>query len=325
MKIMTETKHASVLLKEVVEGLSLRPGMVVVDATLGGGGHTRALLEHILPGGKLVAIDADTQALDRFEVRAQSDVFLKQALADTSLALVHGNYSAIVETLGDAGSEHVDAVLADLGFSSDQIEDGERGFSFQKDGPLDMRLDQTTDLTAEKIVNTCTEKEIEQFLYKYGEESEARRIAEAIVTEREKRPLRTTHDLAALIERVYPRGKRYRLKIHPATKTFQALRIAVNQEGEHLVTFLSQAVKCLNVGGRLAVITFHSGEDRIVKQFFRDASQGCICPPNFPVCRCEQTPTIRLITRKPIVPSEQERHTNPRARSAKLRIIEKLS
>lgn len=324
MKVMTETKHTSVLLKEVVEGLSLRPGMIVVDATLGGGGHTRALLEQVLPGGKVIAIDADTQALERFEIRAQSDEFLKQALVDKSLVLVHSNYSELGRALEDAGSEHVDAILADLGFSSDQIEDAERGFSFQKNGPLDMRLDQSTDLTAEKIVNTFSQSEIADLLQKYGEESEARHIAEAIVTERERKPFQMTHDLTELIERVYPKGKRYRMKIHPATKTFQALRIAVNQEGEHLATFLSQAVEYLKTGSRLVVITFHSGEDRIVKQFFRDASQGCICPPNFPVCRCDQTPNITLITRKPIIPSEQEREGNPRARSAKLRIIEKL-
>lgn len=324
MKSMREALHVPVLLQEAVDGLLIQPGDVVVDATLGGGGHTREILKRVLPNGKVIALDADKSAIDHFREAAQSDKFLVGAIAEKSLILVHKNYSLLGEVLEDVGIEMVDAILADLGFSSDQIETGERGFSFLKGGALDMRLDQETELTAEKIVNTFSFEEIERILREYGDESESRRITKAIVTAREKKPLTTTDELSKIIEDAYPKGKRYRLKIHPATKTFQAIRIAVNQEFEHLKKFLGQATERLRASRRLAVITFHSGEDRIVQQFFKQQAHGCICPPGFPICRCGQKPILKILTKKPITPSIQEGKDNPRSRSAKLRIVEKL-
>jgi 16S rRNA (cytosine1402-N4)-methyltransferase len=321
---MDETKHISVLLEEAVESLHLEKGMVVVDATLGGGGHARAVLERILPGGRLIAIDADAQALERFRKRALSESFFAEALRDGALVLVHGNYSDLGGALEGAGATVADAILADLGFSSDQIEAPERGFSFQKEGPLDMRLDQGSELSAETIVNEYAASELEKIFRAYGEETESHRIAQMISTEREKQPIKTTKELADLILRAYPAGKRRAMKIHPATKVFQALRIAVNREYEHLEMFLEETVERLSPGGRLAVITFHSGEDRIVKQFFRNQSLGCVCPVGFPVCRCGHTATLSVITKRPMAPSETEIVRNPRARSAKLRIAERV-
>lgn len=324
MKHMEGTKHRSVLLEEAVDGLKVEPGDVVVDATLGGGGHTREMLQRVLPEGQVIAFDADQSALEHFREAAEADEFLAKALASKSLILVHGNYSSLRGVLEAEEVKAADAILADLGFSSDQIEDGARGLSFQKSGRLDMRLNQETELTAEKIVNVFPLAEIEKILREYGEESEARRIAKAIVTARVEKPIATTDELAKIIEDAYPKGKRYRMKIHPATQTFQALRITVNQEFEHLEKFLIEAVKWLRIGGRLAVITFHSGEDRIVSQFFKQQAKGCICPPGFPVCRCGQTPFLKILTKKPIVPKEKEVADNPRSRSAKLRIAEKF-
>lgn len=321
---MEGTKHLSVLLQEAVEALHLSPGDTVVDATLGGGGHTVEILKRVLPGGRVISIDADMDALDRFRERAESDAMLKQALADRSLTLVHGNYSRLGGMLEDEGVGECDAILADLGFSSDQIEAGERGLSFISSGPLDMRLDRSTELTAATLTNTLPAEELSQIIRDYGDESESWRIAQAIEASRQTKPITTTDELREIIEAAYPRGKRHRMKIHPATKTFQALRIAVNREFEHLETFLAAAVERLKTGGRLAVIAFHSGEDTLVKRFFKDKARGCICPPEFPVCRCDKKSIIRILTKKPIIPSEAELKENPRARSAKLRIIEKL-
>lgn len=324
MKYMEATLHKPVLLQEAVNGLQVKPGDVVVDATLGGGGHTQEILRRVLPGGKVIALDADQSALERFREAARHDTFLAKALLKKTLILVHKNYSSLGGVLEDEGIKTVDAILADLGFSSDQIEDGARGFSFQKSGPLDMRLNQETEFTAEKIVNTFSSEEIERVLCEYGDESESRRIAKAIVVARGNKPLTTTDELAKVIEEAYPKGKRYRMKIHPATKTFQALRIAVNREFEHLEQFLAEAVKRLSLGGRLAVITFHSGEDQRVSKFFKSQAKGCVCPPGFPVCRCGHKPVLEILTKKPIVPSDEEVNDNPRGRSAKLRIVEKL-
>ncbi|MGK2848801.1 MAG: 16S rRNA (cytosine(1402)-N(4))-methyltransferase RsmH [Minisyncoccota bacterium] len=321
---MKVTKHQSVLLQEAVDALHLKPGAAVVDATLGGGGHMREILRRVLPGGRVIAVDADTEAIARVRSSAVSDEMVRDALADQSLVLVHGNYSHLGGVLEQEGYKSVDAILADLGFSSDQIEDAERGLSFLHAGPLDMRLDQGTKLTAYTIVNTWTPEKIAQVLREYGDEHEAWRIACAIEKARDIQPLATTHQLRDVVEAVYPKGKRRQMRIHPATKTFQALRIAVNQEFEHLETFLAEAVTHLKVGGRLAIITFHSGEDARVKQFFKNKAQGCICPPEFPVCRCYRTPEIRLINKKPLTAPSTEITQNPRARSAKLRIIEKL-
>ncbi|MFZ2299768.1 MAG: 16S rRNA (cytosine(1402)-N(4))-methyltransferase RsmH [Candidatus Moraniibacteriota bacterium] len=321
---MEETRHRPVLLQEAVKALCLKSGDTVVDATLGGGGHARAILSRILPGGRVIAIDADETALVRFRDFAQADETVRQALADKSLTLVHENYSSLGGVLEREGVGRCDAILADLGFSSDQIEAGERGFSFLRSGPLDMRLDRTTGLTAENIVNAYSPEEISRILRDYGEESESWRIAQAIVAARALGPIATTDELRAIVGNAYPAGKRRRMKIDPATKTFQALRIAVNREFEHLEAFLAAAIERLKSGGRLAVIAFHSGEDALVKRCFKDKAQGCICPPQFPVCRCGRKPLVKILTKKPIVPSEKEVAENPRARSAKMRIIERL-
>lgn len=334
MGYMEATRHTPVLLQEAVEALHLKRGDTVVDATLGGGGHTQEILRRILPGGRVIAIDADESALGRFREAAQTDETLTRVLADETLTLVHGNYSALQEMLDREGVGSCDAILADLGFSSDQIEAGERGFSFIASGPLDMRLDRSTQLTAATLVNTLPVEGLSRIIRDYGDESESWRIAQAIEASRQTKPITTTDELREIIEAAYPRGKRHRMKIHPATKTFQALRIAVNREPEHLETFLAAAVERLKTGGHLAVIAFHSGEDTLVKRFFKDKARGCICPPEFPVCsprcclgeagRCDKKPIIRILTKKPIIPSEAELKGNPRARSAKLRIIEKL-
>lgn len=325
MKHMKETKHIPVLLQEAIDGLSITSSDVVVDVTFGGGGHTREILKRILPNGTAIALDTDLSALESFHIRASEDNFFRQALRKKNLVLVHSNYSFLGDVLDEKEVEVVDAILADLGFSSDQIEESERGFSFLLSGPLDMRLNQETELTAGHIVNTFSLEEIERILRDFGEENESRRLARAIIVAREKKIFTTTDELRNVIEKAYPKGKRYKMKIHPATKTFQALRIAVNQELRHLETFLIQAVERVKTGGRIAIITFHSGEDRVVKQFFKNQAKGCVCPPGFPVCRCGNTPKVKILTKKPIIPGDEEMKKNPRSRSAKLRIVEKLS
>ena len=329
---MKGTKHVPVMLKEVVEGLHLTNGDTVVDATLGGGGHALEIARKIFPErreprqreGRLVAIDADSGALERFRAEAGSDAFLGSLLTEERLMLIHGNYGELGTILENLRLSEVDAIVADLGFSSDQIEDPSRGFSFMEDGPLDMRLNQGTELTAERIVNTYSESDLARLLREYGDESESRRIVRAIIHLRKEKPLETTGALRECIEKALPKKFRGQYKIHPATKTFQALRIAVNQEYEHLEKFLDQAVEKLKPGGRLGIISFHSGEDRIVKQKFRVFAKGCICPPEFPLCRCGRPPLLRIITTKPLEPTEEEKRLNPRSRSAKLRIAEKI-
>lgn len=318
------TRHVPVLKTEVIEALALAPGKIVVDATLGGGGHAQAILQEVLSTGALIAIDTDEQAIRRFETVVEKDRQLQQAYQEKKLRLVQKNYSELRSVLHQEGIDQVDAILADLGFSSDQIESAERGLSFQEDGPLDMRLNQQEPLTAEKIVNTYSVEELTRILRMYGDEVMAGKIAHAIEKRREEAPLRTTRELRELIEEVYPKKQRFAQKIHPATKTFQALRIAVNREYEHLEQFLKDSMNALKPGGRLVIITFHSGEDRIVKQFFREQATGCVCPPEFPVCRCGQVPQLRILTKKPIIASEEEKKVNPRARSAKVRVAEKV-
>ncbi|MDD2766226.1 MAG: 16S rRNA (cytosine(1402)-N(4))-methyltransferase RsmH [Candidatus Moranbacteria bacterium] len=321
---MEEVKHIPVLLQEVVDGLSLHPGDIVVDATFGGGGYTKEILTRILPGGRVIAIDTDLSTLESFRKRVKEDVFLSQRLEKEELVLVHSNYSALESVLENQGIERIDALVADLGFSSDQIEASERGLSFMLDGPLDMRLNRETGITAGEIVNTFSLEALEKILRDFGDESECRRIAKALVKEREEKPFTTTDELREMIERVYPRGKRYKMKIHPATKTFQALRIAVNEEEKHLDEFLKQSGNRMKKGGRIAIVTFHSGEDRRVKQFWKEQAEGCVCPPGFPVCRCGNMPKVKILTKKPIIPTDEEIKKNPRARSAKLRIAEKI-
>ncbi|MDD5463864.1 MAG: 16S rRNA (cytosine(1402)-N(4))-methyltransferase RsmH [Candidatus Moranbacteria bacterium] len=314
------TIHKTVLLKEAVEALNLKEGMIVVDATLGGGGHSLEVLKKIGKTGKLIAFDRDIDAIDRFKKRIEVG---NAEVHDENIKLFHDNYSALKDRLTSIDIFSVDAILADLGISSDQLVDEKRGISFQGDAPLDMRMDMTKGITAAEIVNTYDEQDLIRVLKEFGDEKYASSIVRNIIAERSIKPFSYTTELVELIERSVP-GMYKRKKIHPATKTFQALRIEVNKELEALSSFLSQAVEILKTNGRLAIITFHSGEDALVKWTLRENARGCICPPEFPVCRCQQKPIVELITRKPIVPSENEVLSNPRARSAKLRVAERV-
>ncbi|HID87122.1 MAG TPA: 16S rRNA (cytosine(1402)-N(4))-methyltransferase RsmH [Anaerolineae bacterium] len=297
--------HTPVLYQEVIAGLQPRPGGRYIDATVGGGGHARGLLEGSSPDGRLLGIDADPMAI----------ALARQSLAEYGerVILVNGNFAHLKEIAASHGFCPVDGILLDLGLSSFQLERAERGFSFQLEGPLDMRYDPQQGRTAADLVNTLPEDQLADILWRYGEEPRARRIARAIVAHR---PIRTTTELAEIVQRTVPRRRR----IHPATRTFLALRIAVNEELDALARALPQAVELLAPGGRLAVISFHSLEDRIVKEFFRDQARGCICPPDVPVCVCHHQPTLEVLTKKPIRPSEAEVRRNPRSRSARLRL-----
>lgn len=317
-------KHVPVLMEEVLAGLCLDQGKSVVDATLGGGGHTRAILQKIVPTGKLLSLDQDREAIDTFLIRATEETSLGEALDKKQLQVCKANFSQIEKVITEENFGPVDAIMADLGYSSDQIEDGTRGLSFQQDGPLDMRLDQETSLTAQEIVNTYDAKELTHIFREYGEEEYAHSLALAIVDARKNRVIETTGELRTIVEAATPERKRHAMKIHPATKIFQALRIVVNDEYTQLREFLAGSISVLRSQGRLAVISFHSGEDRIVKEFFQEQARSCVCPREFPVCICHQKPAVRIITKKVVVASDKEVAENPRSRSAKLRIVEKL-
>jgi len=307
------TIHKTVLLDETIEALNLKLGMIVVDATLGGGGHSLRIIEKIGDAGTLIAVDQDIQAINKFsEIKKAENIYL-----------INENFANLKNILAVLKIEKVDAILADLGISSDQLEDAKRGISFQKDSPLDMRMDQTSGITASEVLNTYDEKELERILKELADEKYAHSIAKNIVARRKEKPITWTSELVEIIEHSVPSIYK-RKKIHYATKTFQALRIEVNRELESLDSFLSQAIEVLKPNGRLAIITFHSGEDSLVKYAFRENARGCICPPEFPVCQCHNKPDVRLINRKPIVPSDSEIENNHRARSAKLRVIEKI-
>jgi 16S rRNA (cytosine1402-N4)-methyltransferase len=314
------TIHKTVLLKETVDALNLKPGMIVVDATLGGGGHSDEVLKIIGKKGMLIAFDRDQDAIDRYEKKIE---VRRDGLSDENIKLFHDKYSALKDRLTSIDIHAVDAVLADLGISSDQLADENRGISFQGDAPLDMRMDMSQGITAAEIVNTYSQQDLARIFKEFGDEQYANSIARNIIAGRVDSPLTRTSELVEIIERSVP-GMYKRKKLHPATKTFQALRIEVNQELKDLGSFLSQAVEILKPGARLAIITFHSGEDALVKSVLRENARGCICPPEFPVCRCGQSPLVKLITHKPIVASEREVIQNPRARSAKLRVVEKM-
>ncbi|MCS7251296.1 MAG: 16S rRNA (cytosine(1402)-N(4))-methyltransferase RsmH [Anaerolineae bacterium] len=301
--------HVPVLLREALEGLKVRPGGVYIDATVGGGGHAAAILERSAPDGRLLGMDRDPEALARARERLRP--FGERAV------LVQGSYAELRRIAVRYDFLEVDGILFDLGLSSWQLSDPYRGFSFQIDGPLDMRYDPSQGIPAAEIVNRWPENQLAQIIRRYGEERFAQRIAKAIVR---NRPIRTTTELAELIARVVGRGREDQ---HPATRTFLALRIAVNEELQALEQALPQAVSLLKPGGRLAVIAFHSLEDRIVKAFFQRESRDCLCPPEIPVCTCGHRATLRMITRKPIRPSEEEVEMNPRARSARLRVAER--
>jgi 16S rRNA (cytosine1402-N4)-methyltransferase len=300
--------HTPVLVREVIDGLRIGSTGRYIDCTVGEGGHAKAVLEAGSPGCRLLGVDADPRALETARLRL--------APYGQRVTLVHGSYTTVEELARNSGFLGADGILMDLGLSSLQLEGEERGFSFRVDGPLDMRFDPTRGRTAEEILNRTKEADLAAIISRYGEERQARRISRAIVG---SRPIRRSGELAALVERAVG-GRRGR--IHPATRTFQAIRMAVNEEMEKLEEGLNQVIKLLGPGGRLAVISYHSLEDRMVKRAFQRASSRCICPPRLPACVCGHVPEVRLITKKPITPSLEEVRHNPRSRSARLRVAE---
>lgn len=311
---MSEFHHVSVLLQECLDGLNIRPDGIYVDGTLGGAGHSSRIAQR-LTTGRLIGIDRDPVAL------AAAGERLKPW--KDRVTLVHSNFCEIKQVLSDLQIPGVDGILLDLGVSSPQLDDGQRGFSYMADAPLDMRMNGKDALTAREVVNTWPQEELKRILYTYGEERYAPQIAAAICRRREEAPIETTLELVDIIRSAMPAAA-LREKQHPAKRSFQAIRIAVNDELGSVEKVMADAIPLLNPGGRLAVITFHSLEDRIVKNAMAEAAKGCTCPPNFPVCVCGKEPQVKLISRKPIVSGEAELAENPRARSAKLRVCEKL-
>lgn len=333
-----QTYHVPVMLEEVLRFLQPQPGGHYIDGTLGGGGHTEAILARSAPDGRVLGIDTDAQALARVAQR------LPDPVASGRLVLIHGNFADLARIVDEVDFTSIEGILLDLGFSSHQMDDPQRGFSFGADGPLDMRLDQSQEVSAADLVNEASEQELADIIWRYGEETRSRQIARRIVRERAKGPITRTAQLATLAAA----GARVPYKaraIHPATKTFQALRIAVNHELEQLETVLPQIVDVLErkrskktakieheipelgreaggTSGRMVVIAFHSLEDRLVKEYMRREGKDCICPPGIPVCICGHKARIRLLTTKPVIPTNQEVIANPRARSAKLRAAE---
>ena len=311
---MSEFHHISVLLDECIDGLNIKPDGVYVDGTLGGAGHSFQIAAR-LSTGRLIGIDRDPVALAAAAKRLEP--------YKDRVTLVHSNFCEIASVLRELQIEGVDGILLDLGVSSPQLDDGARGFSYMADAPLDMRMNNEDPLTAAEVVNTWPYEELKRILYDYGEERYAPKIAAAICARREQQPILTTLELVDIIRSAMP-ASALREKQHPAKRSFQAIRIAVNDELGSVEKVMRDAIPCLNPGGRLAIITFHSLEDRIVKNGMADAAKGCTCPPNFPVCVCGKKPKVKLISRKPIVSGDEELERNPRARSAKLRVCEKL-
>ena len=311
---MSEFHHVSVLLWECIEGLNIKPDGIYVDGTLGGAGHSSEIVKR-LENGRHIGIDRDPVAL-----KAAGERLAPYA---DKVTLVHSNFCEIKQVLDDLDIEGVDGILLDLGVSSPQLDDGARGFSYMADAPLDMRMNNEDPLTAHDVVNSWPYEELKRILYDYGEERYAPQIASAICRKRELKPIETTLELVDVIRSAMPPAA-LREKQHPAKRSFQAIRIAVNDELGSVEKVMRDAIPKLNKGGRLAVITFHSLEDRIVKNAMVAASKGCTCPPSFPVCVCGKKPQVKLVTKKPIVSGDEELEVNPRARSAKLRICEKL-
>ncbi len=311
---MKEFHHISVLLEECLEGLSINPAGIYLDGTLGGAGHSSQIAKR-LTTGRLIGIDRDPVALEAAGKRLEP--------YKDRVTLVHSNFCEMAQVVRDLGLDGVDGILLDLGVSSPQLDDGSRGFSYMADAPLDMRMNNEDALTADTVVNTWSQDELKRILFDYGEERYAPRIAAAICRRREQAPIRTTMELVDIIRSAMP-PQALREKQHPAKRSFQAIRIAVNDELGSVEKAMKDAIPLLNKGGRLAVITFHSLEDRIVKNAMTEAAKGCTCPSHFPVCVCGKTPRVKLINRKPIVASAEELNVNARSRSAKLRVCEKL-
>ena len=311
---MTEFHHISVLLDECIDGLAIKPEGIYVDGTLGGAGHSSQIAKR-LTTGRLIGIDRDPVALKAAGARLAP-------YADR-VTLVHSNFCEIAQVLQDLNIDGVDGILLDLGVSSPQLDDSSRGFSYMADAPLDMRMNSEDTLSAYDVVNGWSYDELKRILFDYGEERYAPKIASAICKKREEKPIETTLELVDVIRGAMP-AQALREKQHPAKRSFQAIRIAVNDELGSVEKVMRDAIPCLNPGGRLAVITFHSLEDRIVKTAMAGAAKGCTCPPSFPVCVCGKKPQVQIITRKPVVSAEEELERNPRARSAKLRVCEKV-
>jgi 16S rRNA (cytosine1402-N4)-methyltransferase len=313
-----EATHVPVLADEVMSMLAPAPGSLQIDATLGGGGHTERILEATDPDGRLLGIDADGAAIARVDGR------LRPRFGDR-LVLRRANFRQLAAIAREAGFEQVDGALFDLGLSSDQLADTDRGFGFRAGGPLDMRFDTRRGVPASELLASLDAKELTALLRRYGEEPKAGRIARAIVEARRTAPIGTAEELAALVERVLPPNPRQPRRIHPATRVFQALRIAVNEELDALEAGLAAALDLLRPGGRLVVLSYHSLEDRIVKRFLAAERRGCVCPPEIPVCVCGRNPRLRLLTRPSLTPTAEEVAANPRARSARLRAAERLA
>lgn len=311
------TKHKPVMKREVIEFLDLHPGNVVIDATLGGGGHSQAIADKIKPAGILIGLDLDHAALQRTEQLLYD--------RDITIRLFHTNFKEMGSIVKQLNISKVDAILFDLGVSSDLLEDAERGFSFSDDGPLDMRMNRNFGQTAATLINTLSQEQLENIFFLYGQEQHSRHYARMIYRARQKEVFQTTSQLRDLIHRHTPRKWRDKLRIDPATRIFQALRIAVNDELTNLKDALPIAVDLLQTNGRMALISFHSLEDGIVKRFFLEEARDCICPPDLPICRCKHKARLRILTRRPVTPSPEELSDNPRSRSAKLRVAERIS
>ncbi|QTA82092.1 Ribosomal RNA small subunit methyltransferase [Desulfonema limicola] len=308
--------HIPVMLKEVIFFLNCRPGKIYVDCTLGGSGHSLSILEKTGSQGLLIGIDQDKDAV------AYGWKRLKEF--EKNIRLFHANFTDLPEILNSLNIKGVDGIIADLGLSLHHIKHSGRGFSFNNDEPLDMRMNINNDLTAHKLVNTLKENELGNIFWKYGEETRARRIAREIVKSRKKEPVNSSADLAEIVSRVCPKNKKGSRYIHPATKVFMALRIAVNRELENLETFMEQVPGLLNPKARLCILSFHSLEDRIVKHQLKSLAKGCTCPPVFPQCVCHQSPKLKILTRKPVMPGQDEINQNPMSRSTRLRAAEKI-
>lgn len=309
-----EFKHVSVLLNECLEGLKIKEDGIYVDCTLGGAGHSSEIVKRLSSKGRLIGIDQDKDALKAAGERLKDY---------NNVTLVHNNFYNIDEILHELNIEKVDGILMDLGVSSYQLDNAERGFSYMNDAPLDMRMNRDSDFSAYEIVNQYSEKELFRIIKDYGEEKFAKRVASFIVNARAEKNIETTLELVEIIKNAIP-AKARREGPHPAKRTFQAIRIEVNSELRILNKTIEDGISRLNEGGRMAIITFHSLEDRIVKHKFKELENPCTCPPQFPICACGKTPIVKVISRKPIDPSEEELEFNPRSRSAKLRVAEKL-
>ena len=314
-KTESETSvHSSVMSREALEYLNCKPGGIYVDATLGGGGHTQSILEVAGPSGKVIAIDADDAAIERVKVKLKA--------YEDRLTIVRDNFRNIKAVLGGLNVDKVDGMLFDVGLSSDQLDTPERGFSFSRRARLDMRMDRRLKVSAFELVNESDERELTVIFSRYGEERRARAVARAIIKAREAEPIETTEDLALIVEGVLPRRRPGEKKIHPATKVFQALRIAVNDELKSLEEAIRDGIELIGAGGRMVVISFHSLEDKLVKSLFREFSTGCICPRDVALCACGKLPRARLLFKRGLSAEPEEILLNPRARSAKLRAIE---